>query len=142
MILKILSESQLSIKHLGPDNNFKLIQQIIYEELKSDKENLISNSEIFDQISNEFKESGLAYRITINPLSNCYQKWLVDPSQTKDFTIISPKINSQNQLEFILEENAYIMILAIRNKKFGEFIFDTKVEVEEFEISSDNEKKN
>ena len=141
MILKILSESQLSIKHLGPDNNFKLIQQIIYEELKSDKENLISNSEIFNQISNEFKESGLAYRITINPLSNCYQKWLVDPSQTKDFTIIYPKINSQNQLEVFLEENDYIMILAIRNKKFGEFIFDTKVEVEEFEISSDNEKK-
>ena len=140
MKIKILSEIQINIEHVGPDNNFKLIKQIIYEQLKQEKENLINISEIFHYISNEFKESGLAYRIAINPLSTCYQKWLIDPSQTKDFTIIFPNINPQYQLEIILEQNDYTMIIAIRNKKYGQFTFNTKIDAEELESSSKNEK--
>ena len=140
MKVKILTESQTYIKPLGPDNDLQIIQQIIYEETKLEKDNLINNSEIFHYISNEFKNSGLAYRIAINPLSNYYQKWNIDSSETKDFTIIYPKLNPQNQSEIIIEENNYSIIIAIRNKKYGKFNFNTKIDAEQFEGTSKKEK--
>ena len=141
MKIKILSESQMSIKHIGPDKNFEIIKQIIYEETKKEKEkeNLINDSEVFHFITNEFKDSGLAFRLAINPLSTCYQTWTIDASETKDFTIIYPILNPQTQFEVDLEENNYSMIIAIRNKKYGQFIFNTKIDAEEFESSSKEE---
>lgn len=138
MKIKILSESQLNIRHLGSDKKFGIIKQIIYEETKTEKEkeNLLNDSEVFHFITNEFKVSGLAFRLSINPLSTCYQKWAIDSSDTKDFTIISPLLNPQTQFEVYLEENNYIMIIAIRNKKYGQFTFNTKIDAEEFESSS------
>ena len=135
MKVKILSESEIKIKHLGPDYNFEIIQQIIYEQTKSEKEKekKITNTEIFHYISNEFKDSGLAYRMAINPLLTSYQKWIIDSSETKDFTIISPKLNPKEPFKVYLGKNDYSMIIAIRNKKYGEFIFNTKIDAEEYE---------
>jgi hypothetical protein len=134
MKIKILSENKMKIKYIGPDTNFEVIQQIIYEQTKNEKkENLINNSEIFHYITNEFKDSGLAYRLAINPLSTCYQKWKVEPSETKDFTIISPKINPKEPFTIYLKQNNYLMIIAIRNKKYGNFIFNTKIEAKQYE---------
>ena len=135
MKIKVLSESDISIKLLGQDNNFEVIKQIIYEQTKSDleNENKIKNSEIFHYITNEFKNSGLAYRLAINPLSTCYQKWSIDSSETKDFTIIFPKIYPNESFTLYLESNNYLIIIAIRNKKYGQFIFNTKIEAEEYE---------
>ena len=133
--VKILSESEIKIKHLGPDYNFEIIQQIIYEQTKSEKEKekKITNTEIFHYISNEFKDSGLAYRMAINPHLTSYQKWIIDSSETKDFTIISPKLNPKEPFKVYLGKNDYSMIIAIRNKKYGEFIFNTKIDAEEYE---------
>jgi hypothetical protein len=144
MNIKILSKNKFSIKHLGPDNDFQIIQQIIYEQIKQEKEKekLIKDSEVFHYITNEFKNSGLAYRIAINPLSKIYQRWDVNPSGTNDFTIISPKLNPKEPFTVNLEINNYIMILAIRNKKYGQFTFNTEVDVEEFDTNSKNEKNN
>ena len=135
MKIKLLSESNISIKHLGQDNNFQVIKQIIYEQTKSDleKENKINNSEILHYIANEFKESGLAYRMAINPFSTCYQRWSIDSSETKDFTIIFPKLNPQESFYIYLPPNNYSMIIAIRNKKYGQFIFNTKIDAKEYE---------
>ena len=132
--IEILSENQLSIKHIGPDKDFKLIQQIIYQQTKEEKEkvNLIKEGEVFHYITNEFKDSGLAFRIAINPLSTCSQKWIIDSSETKDFSIIFPKLNPKEPFPVYLEENDYAMIIAIRNKKYGQFTFNTKIEAEEY----------
>ena len=113
MKVKILSENQLSIKYIGPDNDFQLIQQIIYEQTKEEKEkeNLLKEGEIFHYSS---------------------QKWIIDASETKDFSIISPKLNPKEPFPVYLEENDFAMIIAIRNKKYGQFIFNTKIEAEEY----------
>ena len=141
MKIKILSENNIRIKYLGPDNNFQVIQQIIYEQTKIEKqkENLINNSEIFHYITNEFKDSGLAYRLAINPLSTCYQKWKIDSSETNDFTIISPKIAPKEPFTIYLKENNYSIILAIRNKKYGQFTFNTKIVAKQYENKEGSE---
>ena len=140
MKIKLLSESKFNIMQLDPDSDFQVIQKIIYEQTKQEKEkeNLINDSEIFHYITNEFKDSGLAYRMAINPLSTKYQKWDIDPSssETTDFTIVSPKLNPKEPFTVYLETNNHIMIIAIRNKKYGQFTFNTEIDVEEF----DNEK--
>ena len=141
MKIKLLSESQFNTKYLGPDNNFQIIQQIIYQQTKQEKEkeNLIKDSEIFHYIhyiTNEFKDSGLAYRMAINPLSNTYQRWEIDSSGTKGFTIISPKLNPKEPFPLYLEVYNYTMIIAIRNIKYGKFIFNTNIEAEEYDDES------
>ena len=143
MKIKISSENQFSIKHMGPDKDFQLIQQIIYEQTKEEKqkENLIKEGEIFHYITNEFKDSGLAYRLAINPLSTCSQKWMIDASETKDFSLISPKLNPKEPFPVYLEENDYAIIIAIRNKKYGEFIFNTKIDAEEYTNEKGKEEK-
>ena len=140
--IKVLSENDISIKHLGPDNNFEVIKQIIYEQTKLELENekKLNNSQIFHYITNEFKNSGLAYRLAINPLSNCYQKWSIDSSETEDFTIVSPKLNQKEPFTLYLEKKNYAMIIAIRNKKYGQFIFNTKIESEEYDYEDKNPK--
>ena len=142
MKIKVLSENDISIKHLGQDNNLEVIKQIIYEKtkLELESENKINNSIIFHYITNEFKNSGLAYRLAINPLSTCYQKWLIDSSETKDFTIISPKLNPKESFTLYLEKNNYSMIIAIRNKIYGQFIFNIKIDAEEYEYEDKIEK--
>ena len=145
MKIKLLSESKFNIMQLDPDSDFQVIKKIIYEKKKAEKEkeNLINDSEIFHYITNEFKDSGLAYRMAINPLSTKYQKWDVDPSssETTDFTIVSPKLNPKEPFTVYLETNNHIMIIAIRNKKYGQFTFNTEIDAEEFDNEKDPLKK-
>ena len=142
MKIKLLSESNISIKNVGEDIEFQVIKYIIYQNTKLDleKENKINNSEIIHYITNEFKDSGLAFRLAINPLSTCYQKWTIDSSDSKDFTIISPKLNPHEPFNIYLPPNNYSLIIAIRNKKYGNFIFNTKIDAEEYEDKDDSSK--
>ena len=75
----------------------------------------------------------MAFRLAINPLNICYQKWSIDYTETKDFTIIFPKLNPKEPFTLYLEKENYLMIIAIRNKKYGQFIFNTKIDAEEYE---------
>ena len=78
--------------------------------------------------------------MAINPLSTCYQKWTIDSSDTKDFTIISPKLNPHEPFNIYLPANNYSLIIAIRNKKYGKFIFNTKIDAEEYEDKGNSSK--
>lgn len=143
MKIEIISESQISLKHLGPDKEFEAIKQIIYQNAKVLNDSV--KDEIYHEIENDFKNSGLGYRLAINPLTNTTQKWEVDASVVQDYTILPP---FKDQQKFNIDLFDYIVILAIRNKKYGTFCFNVDGEGEEIEeptpqanLSTNNEIK-
>lgn len=132
MRVKIISESKLCVKHLGPDKDFDAIRQIIYQGVRLQKKNEIKNDEIFYDIGNDFKRSGLAYRLIINPLANAYQKWELDATDVKGYSLLPPYAK-QEKFSLTVGPCNFGVILAMKNQNYGKFCFKLKSDVEQLE---------
>ena len=127
MKVKISSDADISVKHVGPDRNFEAIQQIIYEGVRHKKRKTINENEILYDVSNEFNRSGLGYRLVANPLPNFYQKWVVNPADLKGFALLPP-YDKKDKFTFEIGPNDFGVIIGIQKQKFGKFSFNLKVE--------------
>ena len=132
MKVKISSEAKIGIKKIGPDTNFEIIQQIVYNGVKLLKNYELKNNEIYYDYSNDFNGSGLAYRIVINPLATAYQNWEVDASELKEYSLLPPYVG-QTKFNFSVAPNNFAVVLAIKNQKYGSFNFNLKSKVEQSE---------
>lgn len=138
MKVRFISEPQVSIKLLGPDKNFQIIQNIIYLGVKHQRGKAIKDDEIFYEIKNEFGRSGLSYRIVINPLKTVYQKWEIDASEMSGISFLPPYSN-QEKFSFCINPNNFGVIIGIRKQKFGRFWFNLKSEAEQFDCREGEE---
>lgn len=140
--IRIISGGEISIKYIGNDSSFDIIEQIICEGVKNIKDDKITNSEIFYDISSDFEKSGIGYRLIINPLKNVSQKWEIDASQNKGYYLLSEFENKQ-AFNFVVNPNDFECVLFLRDKKYGKFKLNITNEVEqnECEESQKREKK-
>ena len=127
MKIRFCSDSKLSIKFKGNDDNFHLIKNIIYQHIKEKNKNKIKNNEIFYETENSFLKSGLGYKLCINPLDNVYQEWIVDSSKIEGYILLSP-YNKKN-FDLTIGYKDYKIILGIKKQKFDEHWFNLNVEV-------------
>lgn len=132
MKVRFVSEGKISIKLVGPDKNCEAIKQIICQGAKLQKRGEIKNREIYYDICNNFKRSGLAYRLIINPLATAYQKWDLNASEIKGYSLLPP-FAKQEKFSIQVGPNNFGIILAIKNQSFGSFFFNLKAEVEQYE---------
>ena len=132
MKIKIISGGEISIKHIGTDNDFDIAEQIIYNDVKVSKEDQISSDQFFYDIESDFKKSGLGYRLIINPLKNISQKWEIDASQNNGYYLLS-EFQNQTAFNFVVNPNDFECILFIRDKKYGTFRLNITNEVEQNE---------
>ena len=127
MRIRFCSDAKLSIKFMGNDENFELIKNIIYQNIKEKNTNKIKNNEIFYATENSFKKSGLGYKICVNPSDTSYQEWKVD-SYKIDGYILFPPYNKEN-FDLTIGYNDYKIILGIKKQKIGDHWFNLNVEV-------------
>ena len=132
MKVRINSEGKIAITKIGPDTNFEIVQQIVYNGVKLLKNCELKNNEIFYDFSNDFHRSGLAYRLVINPLATAYQDWEVDATSLKDYSLLPP-YNGQTNFKFQVGPNNFAVVLAIKNQKYGSFCFNLKSTVQQSE---------
>ena len=140
MKIRFCSDSKLSIKFKGNDDNFHLIKNIIYKHIKEKNKNKIKNNEIFYETENSFLKSGLGYKLCINPLDNVYQEWIVDSSKIEGYILLSP-YNKKN-FDLAIGYKDYKIILGIKKQKFDEHWFNLNVEVIQNENSTKKELTN
>ncbi len=140
MKIRFCSDSKLSIKFKGNDDNFHLIKNIIYQHIKEKNKNKIKSDEVFYETENSFLKSGLGYKLCINPLDNVYQEWIVDSSKIEGYILLSP-YNKKN-FDLTIGYKGYKIILGIKKQKFDEHWFNLNVEVIQNENSTKKELTN
>ena len=140
MKIRFISGGDISIKYLGTDNNFDVIEHIIYQGVKKMKDDKFTLDEIFYDIENDFKRSGLGYRLIINPLNNIYQNWEIDIKDNTGFYYLSETLN-EKLIKFDVNPNDYECVAFIRDKKYGNFGLNLKNNVKQYDCN-ENKKRN
>ena len=120
MKIRIISGKEIKLKYIGIDNTLDIIEYIIYQGVKLYKKEKIIEGEIFYDISNDFKNSGLGYRLIINNRKDVMQNWEIDIKDNKDYYLL-PENPKENLKNIEVNPNDYECIVFIRNKKYGNF---------------------
>ena len=139
MKIRIISGGEISLKYIGNDNNFDIIEHIIYQGVKLYKDEKISLDEIFYDISSDFKRSGLGYRLIINPKNNVLQNWEIDIKDNKGYYLL-PENRNENIINFEVNPNDYECVVFIRDKKYGNFRLNLKNTVKQYDCD-ENQKR-
>ena len=142
MKVRFISGGEISLKHIGNDNDFDIAEQIIYYGVQKLKGDQINNDDLFYDIASDFQKSGIGYRLIINPLKNKCQKWEIDTTQNGDYYLLSQFAND-NTFNFEVNPNDFESILFLRNKKYGTFKLNIKndVQQEDCDETKQREKK-
>lgn len=142
MKVRILSEPKINIKHLGDDKDFQIIQQIILNGVRFIKGNEIKGLEIFDNISQDFRRSGLGYRLIINPLNDIYLKVEYGINQMDGYTLLPTyQKNEENTYIYQIGPENFGIIIGMKNKKYGKFTFALQSNEEQFKCKEGDDKK-
>ena len=139
MKIRIISEKEIYLKNIGSDNNFDIIKNIIYQVVRLYKDEKINLGEFFYDISNDFKRSGLGYRLIINSTENLLQKWEIDTKDNKGFYLLSENPN-ENIITFEVNPDDYECVVFIRDKKYGNFKLNLKNSVKQYDCDK-NQKR-
>ena len=139
MKIRIISEGEISLKYIGNDNNFDIIEHIIYQGVKLYKDDKISLDEIFYDISSDFKRSGLGYRLIINTKNNILQNWEIDTKDNKGYYLLQEN-NNENIINFEVNPNDYECVVFIRDKKYGNFRLNLKNIVKQYDCDEDQKR--
>lgn len=132
MRVRIACEVGYSVKKVGPDTDFNVVQEIIAKGIRHHNREKIKQDEVFYDIRNSFNKSGIAYRIAINPLSTCFQKWENDASKVENIELLPP-YKGKDKFEYGVPPNGYAMVLGIRKKMYGSHWFNIESKVETYE---------
>ena len=140
MKIRFISGGDISIKNIGIDNNYDAIQTIIYQGIKNMKDEDFRLDEIFYDIDNDFKRSGLGYRLIINPLNNVYQEWEIDIKNNTGYYLLSENPN-ENSVKFEVNPNDYECVVFIRDKKYGNFGLNLKNNVKQYNCDENKKRE-
>ena len=127
MKIKFSSDKKLTLKFMGNDEDFLVIGDIIYKAVKYKNKN---NNEIIYDTGNSFSNSGLGYKICINPTNNINQFWKFDLSKIENFYMFPPFDNDEKYEFNIDPNNNYKIIIGIKKQKYGEHWFNIEVEAQ------------
>ena len=131
MKIRFCSDSKMSIKFKGNDENFEVIKNIIYQKTKEKNKNKLKNNQIIYETENSFEKSGLGYKICINNSDNIYQEWNVDTSKMEGYILLSPY--NKKKFDLNICYNDYNIILGIKRQKLGDHWFNLTIEVTQYE---------
>ena len=129
--IQIACDVGYSVKEIGPDKDFQIVQEIIAQGIRHHNEEKMKQNEIFYDINNSFNKSGIAYRIAINPTSTSYQKW--DNEAKLENIELLPPFKGQTKFKFEVPPNGYAMVLGIKKTNYGATWFNIESKVETYE---------
>ena len=140
MKIRIISSGELNLKYIGNDQNFDIIEHIIYQGIQLYKDDKITLGEIFYDISSDFKRSGLGYRLIINTTDNALQNWEIDTKDNKGYYLLSENPN-ENIINFEVNPNDYECVVFIRDKKYGNFRLNLTNTVKQYDCNPNQKRE-
>ena len=132
--LRICCDVPYNLKQIGQDKDFSILGEIISEGVKHHHEDKIEEDEFYYEIKNSFGNSGISYRLIINPQSNKYEEWENDASKVKGIMILPP-YKGQDKFNFTVGPNSYEIILGIKKDVYGDHWFNIISKLHQFECN-------
>ena len=130
--VKIACDANYSVKKIGADEDCLILQEIIAQGIRHHNKDKMKPNEIFYDIRNSFNKSGIAYRIAINPMSTCFQKWENNATKVENIELLPP-FKGQTNFNFGVPPNGYAMVLGIQKCMYGTHWFNIESKVETYE---------
>ena len=138
-VLKIMSNSNYKLSKVDTDNldSFELLKKMILcGYIQQNKVNIYNKKEIFHSISNNFCNSGIGYRIVINPLKHNYQKWNNVTNEIVNMFLLPPYDNNAN-FQFTVYPNSEVVILGMKKETYGSYWFNLKSSMKMYKNSNE-----
>ena len=136
-ITKIISNKKIKINQLNDitiENSYKLLQMMFIHAIKEENRDDIKKNEIYYDINNNFLNSGIGYRIVINPFKEKYLKWI---NNTKDIVNMFMLYPFQNNTEFnfIVYPKGEYICLGMKKNTYGSYWFNLKSTMKSYKIN-------
>ena len=136
-ITKIISNKKIKINQLNEitiENSYKLLQMMFIHAIKEENRDDIKKNEIYYDINNNFLNSGIGYRIVINPFKEKYLKWI---NNTKDIVNMFMLYPFQNNTEFnfIVYPKGEYICLGMKKNTYGSYWFNLKSTMKSYKIN-------
>lgn len=135
--LKVMSNSNYKLLYnANCKNYFELLNKMfICGVIQEEKENPLTKKEIFYDICNNFKNSGIGYRIIVNPQENVYQKWNNQTNEIINMFMLPPYEN-QPDFTFTVYPKSEVICLAMKNETYGSYWFNLKSSMKNYKTST------
>jgi hypothetical protein len=141
--ISIISNQEILVNELNElniDDSFNLLNHMFIDAIKEKNFSEISLKDIYYDINNNFCNSGIGYRIVINPLENNYQKWINNTKEIINMFMLYPY---ENDIEFCFtvypkSEN---ICLGMKSGTYGSYWFNLKSSIKNYKTSNQEELK-
>ena len=141
--LKVMSSSNYKLfKNSNCKNYFELLSKMfICGIIQEEPENPLKKKEIFYDISNNFKQSGIGYRLIVNPLENMYQKWNNQTNEIINMFMLPPYENEPD-FSFTVYPKSEVICLAMKKETYGSYWFNLKSSMKNYKTSTEMKNPN
>lgn len=142
MKVRIASDEEISVKYIGPDNDYLAIADIVARSVRYKNKPKIKKEEFFYDIQNSLDKSGIAYRLVLNDTSDLYEDWDNDASSVEGIQLLPP-YNKNKKFLFRVGPNSYVAVLGIQKEEYGTHWFNLKSKISQMPVNEkDGEIKN
>ena len=137
-VTKIISNKKLTINpinEISMDNSYKLLQIMFIHAIKEENKEDIKNNEIYYDINNNFLNSGIGYRIVINPFKEKYLKWINNTKDIVNMFMLYPYQNN-TEFNFIVYPKGEYICLGMKKNTYGSYWFNLKSTMKNYKVNS------
>ena len=134
MKVRIASDEEISVKYVGPDNDFLGIADIVARAVRYKNKPKIKKEEFFYDIQNSLDKSGIAYRVVLNDTSDLYEDWDNDASSVEGIQLLPP-YNKNKKFLFRVGPNSYVAVLGIQKEEYGTHWFNLKSKISQMPVT-------
>ena len=131
--VRITSDEDLSVKYIGPDQDFSAIADIVARSVRYKNRAKIKKEDFFYDIQNSLDKSGIAYRLVLNDTSDLYEDWDNDASSVEGISLLPP-YNKSKKFLFRVNPNTYVAVLGIQKEEFGTHWFNLKSKISQMPV--------
>ena len=137
-VTKIISNKKLSINQINDisiENSYKLLQLMFIHAIKEENKDDIKKNEIYYDINNNFLNSGIGYRIVINPFKEKYLKWINNTKDIVNMFMLYP-FQNESEFNFIVYPKGEYICLGMKKNTYGSYWFNLKSTMKNYKINS------
>ena len=133
--IRIASDEDLSVKYVGPDQEFLAISDIVARYARYANKSKIKKEEFFYDIQNSLDKSGIAYRVVLNDTSDLYEELDNDASSVEGIQLLPP-YNKSKKFLFRVGPDSYVTVLGIQKEEYGTHWFNLKSKISQMPVDS------
>ena len=137
-ITKIISNKKILINQVDDisiENSYKLLQIMFIHAIKEENKEDIKKNEIYYDINNNFLNSGIGYRIVINPFKEKYLKWINNTKDIINMFMLYP-FHKDSEFNFNVYPKGEYICLGMKKNTYGSYWFNLKSTMKNYKINT------